>query len=193
MSVAVLNTDASLTGKTLMAKEVSETITGVKTFDLDPSAPFAVSSGSAVVTNLDADSVDGAHYASGTWTPTLVSSGGGTPTYGTQSGLYTKVGSRVTVDGFLVISAFNTLAAGTLTIAGLPFTCNASAHGTAHIPYWGILSANASSLNGYVVLNTATIALLWVTGAGQAFGSTQLTKADITAAMTFIFTATYYV
>lgn len=37
--------------------------TGLITFDRDPSAPFAITSGSAVVTNLDADTVDGIHGA----------------------------------------------------------------------------------------------------------------------------------
>ncbi len=37
----------------------SWTQTGLVTFDRDPSAPFAVSSGSAVVPNLDADKLDG--------------------------------------------------------------------------------------------------------------------------------------
>jgi hypothetical protein len=37
------------------------TITAAWTFDRDPSAPFIVSSGSAVVTNLDADLLDGQH------------------------------------------------------------------------------------------------------------------------------------
>jgi hypothetical protein len=37
------------------------TITGAWTFDRDPSAPFLVTSGSAVVTNLDADMLDGQH------------------------------------------------------------------------------------------------------------------------------------
>lgn len=59
MSVSVLNTDAGLSGKTLINLEDTQTITGAKTFDRDPSAPFAVTSGSAVVTNLDADKVDG--------------------------------------------------------------------------------------------------------------------------------------
>lgn len=36
-----------------------QTITGLKTFDRDPAAPFAVTAGSAVVTNLDADFLDG--------------------------------------------------------------------------------------------------------------------------------------
>lgn len=59
MSVAVLNTNANVSGKTLLLAENADTITGLKTFDRDPSAPFAVTSGSAVVTNLDADKLDG--------------------------------------------------------------------------------------------------------------------------------------
>lgn len=59
MSVIVLNTDASTNGKTLLTAETNQTVTGVKTFDLDPNAPFAVSSGSAKVTFLDADKLDG--------------------------------------------------------------------------------------------------------------------------------------
>jgi len=39
----------------------SEIITGLWTFDRDPNAPFAVTTGSAVVANLDADLLDGNH------------------------------------------------------------------------------------------------------------------------------------
>jgi hypothetical protein len=63
MSVTVLNTTASLSGKTLAKLEDTQTITGLKTFDLGASAPFAVVSGAAVVSNLDADKLDGAHLA----------------------------------------------------------------------------------------------------------------------------------
>ena len=59
MAATVLNTTAGLTGKTLMITEGAETITGLKTFDRDPSAPFAVTGSSAKVTNLDADKLDG--------------------------------------------------------------------------------------------------------------------------------------
>lgn len=59
MSVSVLNTNASVSGKTVTINENADTVTGLKTFDRDPSAPFAVSSGSAVVVNLDADKLDG--------------------------------------------------------------------------------------------------------------------------------------
>jgi len=59
MSVTVLNTTASLSGKTLAKLEDTQTITGLKTFDLGSSAPFAVVSGAAKVANLDADKLDG--------------------------------------------------------------------------------------------------------------------------------------
>lgn len=59
MAISVLNTDAGLSGKTIANTEDAQTITGLKTFDRDPNPPFAVSSGSAVVPNLDADKVDG--------------------------------------------------------------------------------------------------------------------------------------
>lgn len=59
MSISVLNTDAGTSGKTLVTAEGTATVTGLHTFDRDPSAPFAVSASSAVVTNLDADKLDG--------------------------------------------------------------------------------------------------------------------------------------
>ncbi len=60
MSVSVLNTTASLSGKTLLKAEDSQTITGAKTFDLGASPPFVVLPGAAKVANLDADLLDGA-------------------------------------------------------------------------------------------------------------------------------------
>lgn len=59
MSVAVANSAAALTGKTLVLAESDVTITGQMTFDNDPGAPFDVTASSAVVTNLDADKLDG--------------------------------------------------------------------------------------------------------------------------------------
>lgn len=58
-TVSVLNTSANLSGKTLLVAEQPATITGLQTFDRDPSAPFAVTANSAKVSNLDADKLDG--------------------------------------------------------------------------------------------------------------------------------------
>ncbi len=62
-NVVVANSSSNLSGDTLLTAENAETKTGLLTFDRDPSAPFAVSSSSAKVTNLDADMVDGFHAA----------------------------------------------------------------------------------------------------------------------------------
>lgn len=59
MSVTLLNTTSNLSGKTVTIAEGTHTITGAWTFSRSPSAPFAVTSGSAMVTNLDADKLDG--------------------------------------------------------------------------------------------------------------------------------------
>jgi len=63
-TVSVLNTDVQLSASELIDADDAQTITGAKTFDRDPSAPFAVTSSSAVVTNLDADKLDGVEGAS---------------------------------------------------------------------------------------------------------------------------------
>jgi hypothetical protein len=59
VAISVLNTDAGLSATTLVNAESAQTVTGLKTFDRDPNPPFAVSASSAVVTNLDADKLDG--------------------------------------------------------------------------------------------------------------------------------------
>jgi hypothetical protein len=55
-------------------------------------------------------------YEEGTWIPSL----GGTTTYTTQVGSYTKVGRLVTFSGLLTINTIGT--GSTTTISGLPFT-----------------------------------------------------------------------
>ena len=55
----ILNTNADLEGRTLVTAEGNYTIDGLHTFDRGTSAPFAVVSGAAKVSNLDADKLDG--------------------------------------------------------------------------------------------------------------------------------------
>jgi hypothetical protein len=61
--IQVANSATQLTGKTLVTAEDSQAIEGQKVFNRAPLAPFEVESGSAVVTNLDADKLDGEHGA----------------------------------------------------------------------------------------------------------------------------------
>jgi len=55
-------------------------------------------------------------YEEGTWTPTL----GGTSTYSTQEGNYTRVGNFVYAVGIVVLTGLGT--GSTTTLTGLPFT-----------------------------------------------------------------------
>lgn len=57
--INVANTAAELTGKHLVTREDASTITGLYTYSRSSSAPFAVNLGAALVTNLDADKLDG--------------------------------------------------------------------------------------------------------------------------------------
>ena len=61
-----------------------------------------------------------------TLTPTAVSSGGGTPVYVVQTGVMDAVNGRVRGDIDIQFSSLGTLAAGTVTINGLPYAASAS-------------------------------------------------------------------
>lgn len=70
--------------------------------------------------NTAFDSIDDI-IRSGTWTPTIVgNTTAGTQTYTTQAGTWTRIGSRVIVDGY-IYCAIGSTAAGVTRIEGLPF------------------------------------------------------------------------
>ncbi len=76
----------------------------------------------------DANTLD--DYEEGSWTPTLVSTGGSAPAYTTQVGRYYKIGGAVYVFG--TVSINGTLPAGNyVRIQGLPFTQSAAQSGVA--------------------------------------------------------------
>lgn len=54
-NVSVLNTDAQISGKTLLLSDAAQSVTGLLTFSRSPSPPFGVTIGSAMVANLDAE------------------------------------------------------------------------------------------------------------------------------------------
>lgn len=59
MATRIANTAASILNQTVLTAAQAQAITGLKTFNRSPSAPFAVQAGSAKVANLDADLLDG--------------------------------------------------------------------------------------------------------------------------------------
>jgi len=80
--IQVANTDADLSGNTVVTEENAYTITGLHTFSRSTNAPFACISGAAVVTYLDADKLDGQegtyYLAAANITGTLAVNQGGT-------------------------------------------------------------------------------------------------------------------
>jgi len=121
-TVAVLNTDAQVNGKTLLLAENAQTVTGLQTFDRDPNAPFAVAPGSAVVANLDADKVDGLDAVD--WTSyTPVCSGDMALGNGTVTGRYMRFGDLVFYKIVVTVGSTTTfagLAQASITLPTLP-------------------------------------------------------------------------
>ena len=107
-------------------------------------------------------------YEEGTFTPNI----GGTATYTTQTGRYTKIGNRVYFTITLEI-----LLAGTgedYRISGLPFT--AAVNSSASIGYFGLLKSNQTFLSGQILGNQVyfagtTVATASMTNAPGVIGN----------------------
>lgn len=114
------------------------------------------------------------------FTPTLVSSGGGVPNYGTVYGNAQKIGDRVFFNLRVNITGLGTLGAGNLTVAGLPWTSlndTADDVSPASSTFSNVSAALAAPPLARVPNNAASVDLLkWVGGT-----ITPLTLADITA------------
>lgn len=94
-------------------------------------------------------------YDEGVWTPTIVSTGGGTATYTNQIGRYTRIGNVVHCQFLVSISAHT--GSGTMSVGGLPFTAKNVAGIYAHACSFdfGSLTVPANSIViGYIAPNT---------------------------------------
>lgn len=105
--------------------------------------------------------------ASGTFTPSL----GGTATYTSQSGTYTKIGSLVYFNIQLVVNNLGT--GSTTTISGLPFTAS-SVIKSLSIGIFNNIATSCVWLGAYIPSATATInfALLASAGTGVTAAAT---------------------
>lgn len=130
-------------------------------------------------------------YVEFTWTPTIGSAGGGTPTYTTQVGHYTKIGRKVFVNGAVQLATKGTLAAGNVVIGGLPFTSFSTTNGysTAVIGKFQNMTTSVVHLGGYIEPNTTSIQLTHMTAAATATTDTQVS--DVSATVLLVFSATY--
>jgi hypothetical protein len=118
-------------------------------------------------------------YEEGVWTPTLGGMSGGTVTYTTQTGRYTKVGRQVTVD-FIITVNTNTNTGGN-TFLSVPF-----AAGTAG--FVGPLGLNTSSNAAitYVSFFTGNAeAYFYTAGGGTLDGSSVANGSELKGSLTY--------
>lgn len=104
-------------------------------------------------------------YEEGTFTPTL----GGTTTYTTQVGYYTRIGRQVTVQIVMTINALNTpTSAG--QIRGLPFTSanDPNLYQSGSVSYWSGANTPAYWVGCFINPNSTVIDITSTTAGAQA-------------------------
>lgn len=128
-----------------------------------------------------------------TFTPTLISAGGGTPTYSAQVGLYVRIGKAIAFLARVQISNLNTLAAGGLTIGALPIASASTTNGQAPcaVGFFSGLATSVVFMNAYVNVGTTTITPNIMTAAATTV--TQLTKADIGNSFDILVGGVYFI
>lgn len=185
MPTNVLNSSAQLSGKTLLLAEGTVAMTGLLDLGSIGQIQFpAVQNPSAGANVLD-------DYEENTFSPTLVSSGGGSPTYSVQAGSYVKAGQLVHVAGRITLTNKGTLAAGTLDIGGLPFAqAGANNFGGPAVSYFQNLATAVSWLGCYTNPSLMNLTLAYIPAAG-ATGVSVLTVADIGATFDILFGGSY--
>ena len=101
------------------------------------------------VASSDANTLD--DYEEGTWTPVI----GGTATYTTQTGIYTKIGNTVVLWGELTINVIGT--GSTTRISGIPFTSNGSSPQPGSSGYFASLAQSVYSISPGVEPGTTNV------------------------------------
>jgi hypothetical protein len=130
-------------------------------------------------------------YEEGTFTPTITSAGGGAGTYGTQVAAYVKVGSLVFVSGRVILATKGTLAAGAVSLSGLPFAALGTANlfFAATIPGWQQLATTAVNVTGFIAAGDSAIQLTLVPSATAS--PSAMVVSDLNATAGFTFSAVY--
>jgi hypothetical protein len=169
----------------------TETVSGTWSFSAKPNINAGLQFPAVQVASADANTLD--DYEEGSWTPTITSSGGGTPTYTTQVARYVKVGKNVTIYGRLTLATKGTLAAGSIKLASLPFTTDATVVGGLSINYFGNVTGASNLVQlGMFTDTAATTANIYhaTNAAGQAaMASTQVS--DVNTTFDIIFAGNY--
>lgn len=127
-------------------------------------------------------------YEEGTWTPAF-SFSGGSVSYSSQAGNYTKTGRKVTVQGTLALSAAS--ANGSTTVSGLPFTSNNGSGNLASVTFGLVrsLTTDEETLRGY--LNQSTTAFTFAKNPTNT-GHDSLDANQLTSSSVVVFSLTYF-
>lgn len=158
----------TITAPTISAPVLSGTTTGTYTLGGTPTISSAVTfTGGQLAFPATQSASAGANtlddYEEGTWTPSV----GGTATYSTQEGNYTKVGRLVCLNGYIVINTIGT--GSTSVISGLPF---AVVGNTAFsVARSANLALSVVSLAGYAANTFSNITLYSRTAAATSDGA----------------------
>lgn len=128
-------------------------------------------------------------YETGTWTPSLVGSGGSDFTYSAQEGYYTRNGDTVFIRGTVVVTGLGT-SSGDISIAGFPFTASSDGNNS---------SVLSTYINNAAALTSQPIVLMGDgTATGFLFdigttGQTSISISNLTATTILRFSGTYQI
>ena len=161
-----LSSTLGVTGAATLSSTLG--VTGVASFadliDASGAAAGQLKFPAAQNASSNANTLD--DYEEGVWTPTIISSGGGAPTYISQTGRYIKIGKQVFASAVIDLATAGTLAAGTLSVGGFPFTVNNSlasrATGTCS---WANFSTSFINVLLRMAENTTTAEVIGATAA----------------------------
>jgi hypothetical protein len=184
------NDVGGLTAAQLKAK-FDEAPTALKDFFNDTTKPEIDTHLASAVT--DVGGVHGLNVTSGTFTPVIAgSSVAGVQSYTTQTGYYTKIGNRVFVEIFIVLSSVDGTISGGIVLKGLPFASkiDATYRGIIPISYFANLDLPASQpyVSGLIMNNSSQIALRV---SGDNTVNSAMSVAQLTATTTLLLSGSY--
>lgn len=142
----------------------------------------ATGSQSGAMSASDKAKLDSLTYTTGAWVPVLTfdTPGNLAVTYATQTGTFTQIGRKVSLDFVIVTSAFTwTTASGALRITGLPLPANGGfSEFTGSLSWAGVTYTGAVIAPQLLAANTSIIRL---TSSGSGTARAQLNTANTTS------------
>lgn len=132
-------TGATISGGTLSAPTLTGTIPASGATLTSPTMTTpTLGVASATSINFGQSALN--YYGEGTWTPSV----GGSATYTTQTGRYTRIGRLVMLYGVMTINAIGT--GSTTTVTGAPFTAQGANYHGSHLSADGTLAVSPVSV-----------------------------------------------